>query len=512
MNRQPSSILFTTAILLFVSCSRICAGQSEVPQSPAQDGTLKALAAIAGAGALENDDYEYLRELSDDIGARVTGSPQAAKAIAWGVEKMKTIGLDNVHTESWQLFRGWTRVSARAELLSPVHRQLMIDSMGWAGSTQPGGVDAEVVPVNAYQLQDEVKTNTAKWRGKILLLVQKGTPPTDRLATRAKFGEFLREAHKDGVVAVIGGQGGSRSVGMHLTHTGMLGVNVSFGIPVVSIAAEDQSQLERYLAHGESPRLHVDVQNTFTDGPVPSANVVGEIRGSTNPEQIVVVGGHLDSWDLASGSTDNGFGVATTLGAAEAIVKAGLKPRRTTRFVLFTGEEQGDDGSFNYVHVHRDEMANHLAAIVLDDGQGPITGLALGGHSDLIAAVQRFADSLKAFGALSVDDETVFDTDTGPFILAGLPGIGLRQNSPEYEYTHHSPVDTFDKVQPDVLSQDTTIMALTAFWIADRPDRLAVPWPPEKTARKLIEKHDDIMLKLFGVWPFGSLGEKALSP
>jgi carboxypeptidase Q len=473
-------------------------------QSPVQDGTLKGLAAIAGAGTMGNDDYEFLRELSDDIGARVTGSPEAAKAIAWGVEKMKAIGLENVHTESWQLFRGWSRISAAAELLSPVHRRLMIDSMGWAGSTPRGGVEAEVVPVNAYQLPDEVKRNETSWQGKILLLIQRGTPPSDRLAARAKLGDFLREAYRAGALAVIGGQGGSKAAGMHLTHTGMLGVDVLFEIPVVSMAAEDQSQLERYLVAGQSPRLHLDIQNAFTDGPVSSANVVGEIRGSANPEQVVIVGGHLDSWDLASGSTDNGCGVATTLGAAEAILKAGFKPRRTIRFVLFTGEEQGDDGSFNYIRRHKDEMPNHLAAIILDDGQGPITGFALGGRNDLIAAVQRFAESLNAFGALSVDDETVFDTDTGPFILAGLPGIGLRQDSPQYEYTHHSAVDTFDKIQPDVLNRDTTIMALIAFWIADRPERLAAPWPPEKTAHMLIEKHDDVMLKLFGLWPFGN--------
>jgi carboxypeptidase Q len=506
MNRQILSVLCPRVILLPVLCSAMLVSQSESPKSPTDDGTLKALAAIAGAGTMENDDYEFLRELSDDIGARVTGSPEAAKAIAWGAEKMKAIGLENVHTESWQLFRGWTRISANAELLSPVHRRLMVDSMGWAGSTPPGGVEAQVVPVNAYQLPDEVTKNAGNWRGKILLLIQKGTPPGDRLAVRAKFGDFLKEAHRAGALAVIGGQGGSKAAGMHLTHTGMLGVDVLFDIPVVSMAAEDQSQLERYIARGQVPCLHLDIQNVFTDGHEPSGNVVGEVRGSTNPEQIVIVGGHLDSWDLASGSTDNGFGVATTLGAAEAIVKAGLTPRRTIRFVLFTGEEQGDDGSFNYVRLHTGEMANHLAAIVLDDGQGPVTGFALGGRNDLIAPVQKFAESLKAFGTLSVDDDTVFDTDTGPFILAGLPGIGLRQNSPEYEYTHHSPVDTFDKVQPDVLSRDTTIMALMAFWIADRPERLANPWPPEKTAHMLIEKHDDVMLKLFGIWPFGNVG------
>ena len=480
MSRKVFSVLCAPVMVPSVLCFAISASQSETPKSSTEDGTLRALAAVAGAGAMENDDYEFLRELSDDIGARVTGSPEAAKAIAWGIEKMKAIGLENVHTEPWQLFRGWTRVSAAAELLSPVHRKLMVDSMGWAGSTPQGGVEAEVVSVNAYQLQDEVTKNAANWQGKILLLIQQGTPPSDRLAARAKLGEFLREAHRAGALAVIGGQGGSKAAGMHLTHTGMLGVDVVFEGPVVSIAAEDQSQLERYLAAGQSPRLHLEIQNAFSDGPVSSANVVGEIRGFANPEQIVIVGGHLDSWDLASGSTDNGCGVATTLGSAEAIVKAGFKPRRTIRFVLFTREEQGDDGSFNYVRLHRAEMANHLTAIILDDGQGPVTGFALGGRNDLIASVRRFAESLKAFGTLSVDDGTGFDTDTGPFILAGLPGIGLRQDSTEYEYTHHSPVDTFDKVQPEVLNRDTTIMALLAFWIADRPERLAAPWPRKR--------------------------------
>jgi carboxypeptidase Q len=484
----------------------ISASRTDELSSPAEDGTLRALAAVAGAGTMENDAYKYLEELSDDIGARVTGSPEAAKAIAWGLETMKAIGLENVHTESWQLFRGWTRVSADAELVSPIHRKLMIDSLGWVGSTPAGGVEAELVPVNAFQLQDEIQNNAANWRGKILIVVHKGEPPADRMAAFAKFGDFLKAAHQAGAVAVIGGQGGGRATGMHLTHTGILGFDSAYEIPVVSMAAEDQDQLERFLARAKPVRLHIDVQNRLTSGPVESANVVGEIRGSANPEQIVVVGGHLDSWDLASGATDNGCGTTTTLGAAEAIAKSGYKPRRTIRFVLFTGEEQGLDGSLNYVKMHHEEMANHVAAVILDNGQGPVTGFDLGGRDDLVPAVQKFADSLEAFGKMSVDDDTEFGTDTGPFILAGLPGINLKQNSPDYKYTHHSPVDTFDKVDPDILDRDSTVMALTAFWIADRPDRLASPWPAERTARMLLEKHDDTMLKAFGLWSFGKVG------
>ena len=181
---------------------------------------------------------------------------------------------------------------------------------------------------------------------------------------------------------------------MHLTHTGALGFDAYYDIPVVSMAAEDQGQLERYLDRGKTVRLKMNVQNHATDGSVDSANVVGEIRGTENPDQIIVVGGHLDSWDLASGSTDNGCGTTVTLGAAEAIMKSGFKPRRTIRFVLFTGEEQGLLGSLAYTKAHR--KRNGQACRGTDFGQGPVTGFQMGGHDDLIPIVQKFANSLQA--------------------------------------------------------------------------------------------------------------------
>lgn len=475
--------------------------------APPVDGeTMKGLTAVAGAGTMDTHTYEYLEELSDDIGARVTGSDSAKQAEEWGLEKMKAIGLQNPHLEEWQLSRGWTRISADAELTSPIRRRLMVDSMGWVGSTPAGGVDASIVPVNVYQLDNEISKNSGTWKGKILLAVRRGEKPKDPFSTFLKFGDFLKAAQKAGALAVIGGQGGGQAAGMHLTHTGALGFDTYYDIPVVSMAAEDELQLERYIDRGKDVTLHLNVQNRVTDHPVESANVVGEIRGSEFPDQIIVVGGHLDSWDLASGTTDNGCGTTTTLGAAEAIVKSGVKPRRTIRFVLFTGEEQGLLGSLAYVKTHKDEMPNHVAAIILDAGQGAVKGFQLGGRNDLIDAVTPFAQALQAFGDLSVDDDTEFGTDTGPFILAGLPGINLDQDTTDYRFTHHSPVDTFDKVKADILDRNATVMALAAYWIAERPDRLASPWPAEKTAKMLIEKHDDTFLKAFGIWPFGNLG------
>lgn len=484
------------------------AGAAE-PAAPIADGTMPALTAIAGQGMMSTEAFDDLEELSDYIGARVTGSPQAGQAVVWGLGKMKAMGLENVHTEKWQISRGWTRVSADAQLVTPIHRRMNVDSMGWVGSTREGGEEAEVVGVNINHLDDEVKNNSANWAGKVLMIVKKGVAPKPDPAVSgfAKFGDFLKKAHEAHAVAVIGGQGGSFATGMHLTHTGAMGFDTYYEIPVVSMIAEDQQQLDRFLDQGKSVRLKINVQNRVTAGAVDSANVVGEIRGTEHPEQVIVVGGHLDSWDLADGATDDGCGVATTLGAAKAIKLSGFKPKRTIRFVLFTGEEQGLLGSLAYTKMHKDEMANHVAALILDSGQGPVVKLSMGGRDDLVPAVKKFTASVKSFGDVDVDDNTVFGTDAGPFILAGLPGINMGQDSPEYRYTHHSAVDTFDKVKPDLLTRDATVMGLTAFWIADRPERLAGPWPPEKSAKMLVEKHNDVFLKAAGIWPFGDLGK-----
>lgn len=503
--------LMTVSGLVLLCCVSLHAALANPaePAAPAQDGTLPALTAIAGQGMMSNEAYNDLEELSDYIGGRVTGSPQAGQAIEWGLQKMRAMGLENVHAERWQISRGWTRGSAEAEIVIPIHRRLVVDSMGWVGSTKAGGEEADVVPVNINQLDDEMKNNASHWQGKVLLIVKKGPEPSQqqRMNGFAKFGDFLKKAHEAHAVAVIGGQGGSFATGMRLTHTGAMGFDTYYEIPVVSMTAEDQEQLTRFVDKGKNVHIKINVQNTVTSGPADSANVVGEIRGSEHPEQVIVVGGHLDSWDLADGATDDGCGVATTLGAAKAIKLSGFKPKRTIRFVLFTGEEQGLLGSLAYTKTHKDEMANHVAALILDNGQGPVVKLNMGGHDDLIPAVKKFADSVTAFGDLDVDDRPVFGTDAGPFILAGLPGINMDQDSPEYKYTHHSAVDTFDKVKPDLLTRDATVMGLTAFWIADRPERLASPWPAEKTAKMLTDKHADVFLKAAGIWPFGDLGK-----
>jgi hypothetical protein len=475
------------------------------PKGPDEDGTKPALTRIAGEGIFDSHAFDYLTELSDDVGGRVTGSPQSQKAIDWGLAKMKSIGLANVHTEKWTMWKGWTRGTASAEMLAPLPRHLDVDAMGWTGSTPPGGAEAEVVTANFFDLDNEIR-NSSRFRGKIVLMKPEGALKKSFWLVWAQYGDFLDELEKAGAIAVIGGEGGFKSEGLHLTHTGIVGFAQDFAIPVVDMAMEDQGQLERFLAAGKTVKLRINVQNTFTRGPVDSANVVGEIPGGEHPEQIVVVGAHLDSWDLSEGTTDNGTGATSVLAAADAIVRSGQRPRRTIRFVLFTGEEQGLLGSLAYVKQHASEMKHHLGCIVLDEGQGPISEMQLSGHDDLLAPMGAFARSLENMREIKVTDHREFLSDTGPFILAGLPGIYLYQDSPDYKYTHHSAADALEAVKPDVLTQNATIMALTAFWLADRPERFASPWSPDRTARMLRQKGDYDMLRAFKLWTFGDAG------
>ncbi len=480
-------------------------GAREKAKEASDETTRAALVKIAGEGLVESHAFEYLTQLSDDVGARITGSPQSQKAVDWGLAKMRAIGLENVHAEKFQIWRGWTRGKAEGEIIDPIHRRLSLDAMGWTGSTAAGGAEAEVVSANVFDLDAEMK-NPSRFTGKIILMVTQGEAKKDGMAIFSQFGDFVKLTAKNGAVGIFGGQGGFKSEGMNLTHTGILGFEADFTIPVLSLTLEDQGQLERLLASGKKVRARLNVQNTFSSGPVESANAVGEIRGREHPEEILVVGAHLDSWDLSEGATDNGVGSACVLGAAEAILRSGQRPRRTIRFVLFNGEEQGLLGSFAYVKQHQSEMANHLGDLILDEGPGSVKEFQLGGRDDLVASMKKFADSVASIRAIKVNDKIEFGTDTGPFIMAGLPGINMNQDSPEYKYTHHSAADALEAVQPDVLAQDSTLMGMTAYWIADRAERFAKPWSAKKTATMLREQHQYEFLMAFGLWPFGDLG------
>ncbi len=389
-----------------------------------------------------------------------------------------------MHAEKWQLERGWRRGYARGQLLKPFPLELTLTSLGWAGSTPKNGVEAGIVRLDAGAIDHEMRHPTSRWANKILLVTSKDPKHADLFNALEKMPALLSAAIKARALAVIEEDW---RPGIMLPHTGPASFSgPATDIPVVSLANEQEELISRILDSGKPVRIRLNIQNEFSYGPVQSGNIAGEIRGSKNPEQTVLVGAHLDSWDLGTGAIDDGFGVAAVLSAAKAIIDSGVKPRRTIRFVLFTGEEQGLLGSKAYVNAHSAELRNIILAFALDWGNGPITKLPLAGHEELRAAFEELFRAIADTGPpVKVVPGFLMSTDAYAFSLASIPGIAPFQDSPNYMLIGHSAADTLDKVDAGVLARNSAILAASAVWIADYPVRLGARWTAEERARKL---------------------------
>lgn len=434
---------------------------------------------------MQTSAYSWLRELSDSIGPRLTGSPAAARASAWAITRMKEIGLENVHVEPWTLRSGWERGHTDAELTSPAHLTLNVASYGWTGSTPDAGIDAALVEVHRGNLADEMR-HAPEWTGKVVFVSTRGPKPADGLAVYAQLPALLAAAEQARAAAVILRD---QRPGFMLTHTGPVNFSAGdtpYNIAVLDIADEHQMLIERLLEKSAPIRLHLNVRNRFLPGTVESVNISAEIRGTEHPEQVVLLGAHLDSWDL---------------GAAEAIQLSGRKPRRTIRVVLFTGEEQGLLGSRAWVKQHAAEIPNLVCALVLDWGQGPIAALPLAGHDELKKDLAPLADLLNGIQKFRLADDFLTFTDAYAFTLAGVPGLAFYQDSRDYTLVGHSAADTYDRVDGQTLARNTATLAVAGFWIADSPSRIGAPWPSAEIPRHLSELKQRQMLEIFGLWP-----------
>lgn len=334
----------------------------------------------------------------------------------------------------------------------------------------------------------------------MLLLVAKGAQHLGPVEYLAKLPAFLQAANAAHAAAVIIED---PRPGTLLPHTGPASFSdAAYPIPAVDMAKEHRKLIIRLLDKGTSVRIRMDIQNQVSAGPAESANLLGEIPGLQHPEEIIVLAAHLDSWDLGTGAIDDGFGVAAVLWAADAIVASGLKPRRTIRIALFTGEEQGMLGSRAYVRSHQSEIRNHVCALALDWGHGPITGMPLAGHTELAAPLKHFAEIAAGFGLLKIDNSYLTFTDAYSFTLAGVPGIGFLQNSHDSSLLGHSAGDTLDKVDTDVLVRDAALAAQAVFWIANQPTRIGRVFDKEETLRVLTQDKERPNLEALGLWPF----------
>ncbi len=447
------------------------------------------LAAVREAAARPAGDEASAFAAAD----RLTGSPQLKQANDWTAAKFREYGLTNVKLEPWTIARSWTRGKAYARIISPAEHPLTIASAGWSPGTN-GVVRGPVMYFDA-KTKEEFEKFRGKLKGAIIIYEEpeslspprpedpnaellrpmqapppvKGQPPAPfavlQAVARARNEFFKRE----GVAVVL--RDSNKPLGL-LNMTGIGGAKYDIGaIPTAFITGEGYRMLFRMQKRGKV-EVEMEMTNSFGDKPIDVYNTVAEIRGSDKPDEVVILGAHLDSWDLGTGSTDNGTGSMAVLEAARALAKLNLQPKRTIRFVLFTGEEQGLVGSVKYVEAHKNELEKISGVLVHDTGTGRVLTLGLHGNYQDWEIVDQVLAPLHELKLLEPSMLRQFGTDHASFDDAGVPGFWVIQDGAEYSKTHHSQSDTFDKVWKDDLNQGAQVLAVFAYNVAQLPEML----------------------------------------
>ncbi len=450
-----------------------------------------------GAGALVDEGMnrsevmKNLAYLSDVIGPRLTGSPAARAANDWTLRRFQDYGL-SAHLEQWNFGGTWTRGPMWARLVVPRSHDLVAASWAWCPGTGGRPVRGPVVRIDASN-PESLGANRARVKGAWVMLSAPtmvwnndgppmtaadsqrqrdsfrrlfGLPPGLDSAARAAIIQFRNDLPF--LLRNAGALGEVVDAGKEQDLLNMSGSpNRIYPYPRIVVAHEDYAMLDRLVAAGAAPQIEASITSGMTTDSVPQWNTVAEIKGSTAPDEVVIVGAHLDSWDLGSGTTDNGTGSMATLEAARIIARSGVKPKRTIRFVLFIGEEQGLIGSRKYAEAHAAEADSIQAVIVLDNGAGAVTGQALQGRPDLYYLWRALLRPVRDLNADTVTDAMKGGTDHLSFLPYGVPGFNFNQISRGYNHTHHSQSDTYDKAIDWDLRQASTVMAVSALELAN---------------------------------------------
>jgi carboxypeptidase Q len=450
---------------------------------------------------------ENLRRLTDEIGGRVTGTPQMAKAIDWGVSAFRAAGID-VHTEKYTLPVTWSEGETRLELLGPVKFPVRLASTGWSPPIPAGGIEATLVDVGYGAQDDFVQAGMGIKDAVLLVHSDIGSTWADLFNEYLRTPEIISRAIKGGANAIL--WMGARERLLLYRHTNALTGEID-KIPQAVVAREDALRLARVIAaYPGKMRVHFSMPNKI-GGPIEQENVVGEIRGREKPDESTILGAHLDSWEFGAGALDNGCNAAMVIEAARAIKATGLLPRRSIRFVLFSGEEQGTVGSYEYVKAHRAEMDKIRAMITFDAGIGRVTGYSLGGRRDIEAGIREVLKPLESWGANNHTYDASFGTDNFDFLLEGVPTLVANQEEANYLPNYHAASDTFDKVDIRELKLHAALAALTAWGIADRTEAIGKRLSRTELDVLVKETGLDQQMKLLGywdAWQSGTLGRK----
>jgi hypothetical protein len=454
-----------------------------------------------GSGAISSQALEHsevmknLQYLADMIGPRLTGSPAMRKANDWTAEQFKAYGL-TARLEAWDFGVTWERGPASFRLLAPFERNLTGHSWAWTAGTGKA-VSGPVVRVDASSA-DSIAHYASTMKGAWLIIRPGATIwNPDGPAMTAADSQAMQDSRRRAFAQPQDTSEAARKARQQfnvdrpylLKKAGALGILTDGGkeqglmnmsgspnsvspLPNVVIAHEDYAMFERLIAAGVTPRMEGRIENKMGKSSVQQWNTVAEIKGTDLPGQVVILGAHLDSWDLGTGVTDNGTGSMVVLEAARAIIKSGLKPRRTIRFILFSGEEEGLLGSRAYAAQHAAEADSIQAVLVLDNGTGMIKGQALQGRNEFEQLWQDLLAPVNGLGATEVRQANKGGTDHLSFIPYGVPGFNFDQESRGYNHTHHSQVDTYDHAVPSDLMQASAVMAVTAWELANLPTLL----------------------------------------
>ena len=440
----------------------VCLTPGRVTAQALADRYKDAATRIIARAMKDSAAWNRIAVLTETFGHRFSGSESLERAIDWTLAEMTRDQLDGVRGEPVMVPR-WVRGAESVELVSPRRQLLPMLGLGGSIATPAQGITADVMVVTSY---DDLRARAAEARGKIVLFNVPFTVYGQTVAYRS--GGAVAAARAGAVASLI------RSVtpySMRTPHTGGMAYNDSVPkIPHAAITPEDADMIARMIQRGQRVTVKLTMSAQMMPDS-PSRNVVAELRGSSAPDEVVVMGGHIDSWDVGRGAMDDAGGVVVAWEAIRILKELGLRPRRTIRVVGWTNEENGLRGGNGYRDAHRGELAKHVAAIESDGGVFKPQGFGFTGSDSAFALVRQIGSLLAGIGAGDIV-RGGGGADIGPIMALGVPGLGLNVDGTKYFWYHHTDADTVDKLDQHEVALCVATMAVMAYVLADMPERL----------------------------------------
>jgi carboxypeptidase Q len=483
---------FRSSLWLFLSCSACVLAQTDAPHR-------LAARAIGGTQVLTD-----LRELCDTVGGRPTGSPACDRAVEWAARKFRDAGIPNVSVEPFTGQSLWLPGSAEAAATAPVKFNIRIAAAPMSPSTK-GPLEARLLDAGEGKPEDFAKLGPAL-KGSVVL-VHSGEMKTfdDLFAEYFRNATLLESARKYQPAAML--LESTRPRGLLYRHP--ISFDTSYSpMPAAIISREHAERLAR-LAEKNEVRVRLAITNQSAPN-YQSKNVIAEIRGREKPEEIVLIGAHLDSWDLGTGAEDNGVNVAMLIDLARAFHDLGLIPRRTVRFALFTGEEQGMVGSQAYVSRHRAELDRFAAVIMFDMGSGHTSGFFLNGREELRKPVSDALSSVDDLKANQHLPDAIDGTDNFDFMISGVPNLVAFQDPNTYLPDYHAESDTLDRVNGAEEKNNEAVAAVLLWSLAENPDRPAKRQTRAEVEKLAVDTKLDEQMKAFRQWDDFKAGKRGL--